>query len=58
MTTFWTYVLYALFALIAAALLARPLLGLVWIREREVGVIIKRLSRTSLPGGRLVALEG
>ena len=58
MTTFWTYVLYLLFALVAAALLARPLLGLVWIREREVGVVVKRLSRTSLPGGRLVALEG
>ncbi|HEX3624519.1 MAG TPA: flotillin family protein [Verrucomicrobiae bacterium] len=32
--------------------------GAVLIRERQVGVVVKRFARKSLPPGRLVALEG
>jgi uncharacterized membrane protein YqiK len=32
--------------------------GMVLIRERQVGIVVKRFSRRSLPPGQLVALEG
>src|SRR5262245_31367732 len=34
------------------------LLGLVIIGEREVGIVVKKFSASSLPAGRLVALAG
>ncbi len=45
--------------LAAAALVLVPtLLGLVLIRENQVGVIIKKFSRRSLPAGQFIALDG
>lgn len=35
-----------------------PILGLVVIREREVGIVVKKFGRASLPAGRFVALNG
>ncbi len=45
-------------ALLVALGLLIVALGLVVIREREVGVVVKKFSRRSLPAERLVALEG
>jgi uncharacterized membrane protein YqiK len=45
-------------ALLLLALLARPLTGLVVVREQEVGIVAKRFARRSLSPGRLVALNG
>ena len=39
-------------------LLSPVLLGLVVVREREVGIVVKKFASRSLPPGRLVALEG
>jgi uncharacterized membrane protein YqiK len=47
-------ILLALVALFAP----RIVLGLVIISERQVGIVIKRLSSTTLPPGQLVALNG
>jgi uncharacterized membrane protein YqiK len=58
MTTVWTLLPYLAMALFLALFLAPMLLGLVWIREREVGIVVKRLSRRSLAAGRLIALSG
>src|SRR5262245_59388087 len=44
--------------LVVLALLARPLTGLVVVREQEVGIVAKRFARRSLSPGRLVALNG
>lgn len=43
---------------ILIAVLAPFLLGVVRIGEREVGIVVKKFSRTSLPAGRLIALNG
>ena len=43
---------------IALLALAIPFFGLVVIGESEVGVVVKKFGRQSLPSGRLVALEG
>ena len=45
--------------LVGAGLLFAPLLlGLVVIRENQVGVVIKKFSRRSLPAGHFIALDG
>jgi uncharacterized membrane protein YqiK len=44
--------------LLVVLLLSPVLLGLVIIREREVGVVAKKFASASLPPGRLVALDG
>ena len=52
-------VLFTTPAKIIFALLLVPLLaGMVFIRERQVGIIVKRFARRSLPPGRLLALAG
>ncbi len=49
---FWAAALFAV-------LLASPLwTGAVLIRERQVGIVIKKFGRSSLPPGRLIALAG
>jgi uncharacterized membrane protein YqiK len=46
-------------ALLGAALVLAPvLLGLVVIREDQVGVVIKKFARQSLPAGQFIALHG
>jgi len=45
---------FALFLIVTAP----AWLGVVVIGERQVGVVVKKFSRTSLPVGRLVALDG
>jgi hypothetical protein len=36
-----------------------PVCGSAWsIGERQLGVVVKKFSRTTLPVGRLVALDG
>ncbi len=46
-------------ALLGAALVLAPfLLGLVIIREDQVGVVIKKFARRSLPAGHFIALDG
>jgi uncharacterized membrane protein YqiK len=42
----------------AGLILAPLLLGLVVIRENQVGVVIKKWSRRSLPAGQFIALDG
>ena len=44
--------------LLLAAWLMPGLLGVVFIRERQVGVVIKKFGSLSLPPGRLIALAG
>ena len=44
--------------LAAAAIFSPLLLGLVVIREDQVGVVIKKFARRSLPAGQFIALEG
>jgi uncharacterized membrane protein YqiK len=44
--------------LLTLSLAVRPLVGLVVIREREVGIVVKKFARRGLPPGRLVALGG
>jgi uncharacterized membrane protein YqiK len=55
----WFYVL-ALLGLVVLLLCAKALLGLVSIRETQVGVVVKkfRLGGAGLPNGRIVALNG
>jgi uncharacterized membrane protein YqiK len=58
MPTLAVYLLVLMAAVIAAFGLAGPVLGLVVIHEREVGIVVRKFSRRSLPSGRLVALNG
>ena len=52
-------VLFTTPAKIIFALLLVPLLaGMVFIRERQVGIVVKRFAWRSLPPGRLLALAG
>lgn len=52
-------VLMILFVLLIFAVLFAPLLsGMVRINEREVGIVVKKFARNSLPAGRLIALNG
>src|SRR6185436_2372802 len=44
--------------MIAVAGMLQFLLGAVFIRERQVGVIVKKFGARSLPPGRLIALAG
>jgi uncharacterized membrane protein YqiK len=44
--------------LLAATIVSPLLLGLVVIREDQVGVVIKKFARRNLPAGQLVALDG
>ena len=44
--------------IIFGLLLLPVLLGAVFIRERQVGIVVKRFSGRSLPPGRLIALNG
>ncbi len=48
----------AFLGLLALSLAVGPLAGLVVIREREVGIVVRKFSRRGLPAGRLVALDG
>ncbi len=51
--------LVALIVLVLVLLLIGPLvLGAVLIRERQVGIVVKKFGRRSLPPGRFIALEG
>jgi uncharacterized membrane protein YqiK len=52
-------VLLGLFVVLVFAVLLAPLvLGVVRIGEREVGIVVKKFARNSLPAGRLIALNG
>ncbi|MBI1177571.1 flotillin family protein [bacterium] len=51
-STIFVLVVLALFVLIPI------LLGAVFIRERQIGVVVKKFGRRSLPPGQLIALEG
>ncbi len=55
----WYYVV-ALLGLVVLLLCAKALLGLVSIREIQVGIVVKkfRLGGAGLPNGRIVALNG
>lgn len=44
--------------LLGIVIFAPQVFGLVVIGEREVGIVIKKFAKGSLPSGRLVALEG
>ncbi len=44
--------------LLASLLLAPGLVGLVVIRENQVGIVIKKFASRSLPAGQLIALDG
>ena len=58
-SAFLLSMLFIVVALLLIALVApRFVLGLVIINERQVGVVIKKLSRRRLPPGQLVALNG
>src|SRR5438094_484570 len=51
-------VLAAFVICLALAWLSPILLGAVFIRERQVGIVIKKFGARSLPPGRFVALAG
>jgi uncharacterized membrane protein YqiK len=51
-------VLSGLVMLLGLCVLAPTLLGAVLIRERQVGIVVKKFGARSLPPGRLVALAG
>src|SRR5438552_6408600 len=51
-------VLTGLVTLVVLAWLSPTLLGAVFIRERQVGVVVKKFGARSLPPGRLIALAG
>jgi uncharacterized membrane protein YqiK len=51
-------VLASFIVLLILAWLAPSLLGVVFIRERQVGIIIKKFGPRSLPPGRLIAVGG
>ncbi len=44
--------------LLAGLIFGPALLGLVLIRENQVGIVIKKFARRSLPAGQLIALDG
>jgi uncharacterized membrane protein YqiK len=50
--------LIPLFMVVGTIIVVMALLGVVFISERQVGIIIKRISRKSLPPGKLLALNG
>lgn len=52
----WFGVAWYWYALVAVALVLQS--GFVLIRERQVGIVIKRFAAKSLPPGHLLALEG
>src|SRR5215475_3203782 len=52
------WVLTGFIFLVILAWLAPSLLGVVFIRERQVGIIIKKFGARSLPPGRLIAVGG
>jgi uncharacterized membrane protein YqiK len=59
MTPNLAFTLFVSFVLLMLAfLLSGPLLGLVVIREREVGIVVKKFSSRSLASGRQIALNG
>src|SRR5262245_52535217 len=62
MTNFlWTFVrTHPVWTALVLLLIASTpmLLGVVRIGERQVGIVVKKFARRSLPVGRLVALEG
>jgi uncharacterized membrane protein YqiK len=43
---------------LSALVLALPLMGIVIIRERQVGLVIKKFASHSLPAGEFIALNG
>src|SRR5213595_3608675 len=51
-------VLTGLFILVNLAWLMPILLGTVFIRERQVGIVVKKFGKRSLPPGQLIALDG
>ncbi len=51
-------VLTGLATLVALAWLSPLLLGAVFIRERQVGIVVKKFGARSLPPGHLIALAG
>ncbi len=57
MTAHSAYLLTALI-LVSAIILSEFLFGWVLIREDQVGHVVKKLSTTQLPQGRIVALNG
>ncbi|HVV73287.1 MAG TPA: flotillin family protein [Verrucomicrobiae bacterium] len=55
----WEHPVLSLVVVLVFGLVWSPiLLGAVLIRERQVGIIVKKFGGRSLPPGRLVALEG
>src|SRR5204863_1080564 len=51
-------VLTVLFIVLILAWLSPILLGTVFIRERQVGIVVKKFGSRSLPPGRFIALAG
>src|SRR5882672_5225455 len=51
-------VLTGFIVIVILAWLSPILLGAVFIRERQVGIVVKKFGARSLPPGRLVALAG
>src|SRR5204862_659171 len=51
-------VITGLVILAVLAWLSPTLLGAVFIRERQVGIVVKKLGSRSLPPGQLIALAG
>src|SRR5438552_6538996 len=51
-------VLTGLVTLVVLAWLSPILLGAVFIRERQVGIVVKKFATRSLPPGHLIALAG
>jgi uncharacterized membrane protein YqiK len=45
-------------SLLVLVLVSPVLFGAVFVRERQVGIVVKRFSRTALAPGQLVALDG
>jgi len=58
MSALWVVVFLVVAGFLSILFLASPVLGLVVIRESEVGVVAKRFARRSLLPGRLIALDG
>ena len=50
--------LIPLFIIVGMVFLVMSLAGVVFISERQVGIVIKRISSKTLPPGRLMALNG
>jgi uncharacterized membrane protein YqiK len=57
MSAYLPYALFAL-ALVSIVVLSKFLLGWVLIREDQVGHVVKKISASQLPPGRIVALNG